>query len=93
MHFVFDKGRWRGQQLISPALFDEQTKAPYPNATFGKTPWAGRRYGLTAWIDRDAGYYAILGMDCRRNARSQLGVGTEQRLKSLIVKAMQEMSR
>jgi CubicO group peptidase (beta-lactamase class C family) len=117
LHLVFDQGRWRGQQLISRALFDEQAKAPYPAAVIKKTPWAGHRYGLTAWlecdqsakgcasisspgafgftpwIDRDAGYYAILGMNYRRNPRTQFGARTEQKLKPLIAKAMQEMSR
>jgi CubicO group peptidase (beta-lactamase class C family) len=117
LHLVFDKGRWRGRQLISPALFDEQTKAPYPDAAFGKTPWPGHRYGLTAWlecnepatgcaslsspgafgftpwIDREAGYYAILGMDYRRNPRTQFGARTEQALKPLIAKSMKETVR
>lgn len=52
LHFVFDKGSWQGAQLISPALFDLQSVAPYPQATIGTTPaFVNVRYGLTAWLE------------------------------------------
>jgi serine-type D-Ala-D-Ala carboxypeptidase/endopeptidase len=54
LHFVFDKGRWQGTQLLSPAIFDAQTITPYPAATIGTTPaFINVRYGLTAWLECD----------------------------------------
>lgn len=52
LHFVFDKGRWQGSQLMAPEIFDTQTIAPYPNAVIGSSPSvANLRYGLTAWLE------------------------------------------
>ncbi len=51
LHLVFDKGRWHGAQLISEQIFDEQAKAPYPQAVIGRTPGGSVRYGLTAWLE------------------------------------------
>jgi CubicO group peptidase (beta-lactamase class C family) len=54
LHFVLDKGSWQGAQLLSPAIFDTQTIAPYPQATIGTTPaFVDVRYGLTAWLECD----------------------------------------
>lgn len=50
LHLVFDKGVWNGAPLLAPALFDMQTKAPYPNAVIGRSP-SNLRYGLTAWLE------------------------------------------
>jgi serine-type D-Ala-D-Ala carboxypeptidase/endopeptidase len=51
LHFVFDKGVWQGQPLLSPGIFDTQTVEPYPNVVIGKSPAPNLRYGLTAWLD------------------------------------------
>jgi len=51
LHFVFDKGVWQGEPLLSTALFDTQTVEPYPNVLIGKSPAPNLRYGLTAWLD------------------------------------------
>lgn len=52
LHFVYDKGRWQGSQLMSPGIFDVQAIAPYPEAMIGTTPSTlNGRYGLTAWLE------------------------------------------
>ena len=52
LHLVFDKGRWEGSQLLSPAIFDLQAIEPYPNVIVGTTPSSlDARYGLTAWLE------------------------------------------
>jgi serine-type D-Ala-D-Ala carboxypeptidase/endopeptidase len=52
LHFVYDKGRWQGSQLLSPDIFDAQAIQPYPNATVGTSPGSSNiRYGLTAWLE------------------------------------------
>ena len=51
LQLVFDKGRFQGRQLVSPALFDAQAVTPYPGAAVGHSPWPGVRYGLTAWLE------------------------------------------
>jgi serine-type D-Ala-D-Ala carboxypeptidase/endopeptidase len=52
LHFVFDKGRWQGSQLLAPGIFDAQAIQPYPDAIIGTTPGsADARYGLTAWLE------------------------------------------
>jgi D-alanyl-D-alanine-carboxypeptidase/D-alanyl-D-alanine-endopeptidase len=52
LHFVFDKGKWQGSQLLSPAIFDTQTIEPYPDAIIGTSPGTlNARYGLTAWLE------------------------------------------
>jgi D-alanyl-D-alanine-carboxypeptidase/D-alanyl-D-alanine-endopeptidase len=51
LHFVFEKGVWQGQPLLSPGVFDAQTIEPYPNVVIGKSPAPNLRYGLTAWLD------------------------------------------
>jgi D-alanyl-D-alanine-carboxypeptidase/D-alanyl-D-alanine-endopeptidase len=52
LHFVFDKGRWQGSQLMSPEIFDTQAVEPYPNAIVGTSPgFSNARYGLTAWLE------------------------------------------
>jgi CubicO group peptidase (beta-lactamase class C family) len=51
LHFVFDKGRWQGSQLMSPGIFDLQAIQPYPGAMIGSSPNPNARYGLTAWLE------------------------------------------
>jgi D-alanyl-D-alanine-carboxypeptidase/D-alanyl-D-alanine-endopeptidase len=52
LRFVFHKGSWQGVQLLSPAIFDTQTIAPYPSAAIATTPaFIDVRYGLTAWLE------------------------------------------
>jgi CubicO group peptidase (beta-lactamase class C family) len=52
LHFVFDKGRWQGSQLLASGIFDTQAIAPYPAAIIGTTPSGlDARYGLTAWLE------------------------------------------
>jgi CubicO group peptidase (beta-lactamase class C family) len=51
LQLVFDKGRWRGQALVAPWLFDAQAVMPYPGAVTGHSPWPDGRYGLTAWLE------------------------------------------
>jgi D-alanyl-D-alanine-carboxypeptidase/D-alanyl-D-alanine-endopeptidase len=51
LQLVFDKGRFQGQQLVSPVLFDAQAVLPYPGASIGYSPWPEVRYGLTAWLE------------------------------------------
>lgn len=54
LQFVYDKGRWQGNQLIGETLFNLQVIEPYPNVVIGNTPappgW-NVRYGLTAWLE------------------------------------------
>jgi CubicO group peptidase (beta-lactamase class C family) len=52
LHFVFDKGRWQGSQLLASSIFDTQAIAPYPDAVIGSSPSGlNVRYGLTAWLE------------------------------------------
>ncbi len=52
LHFVFDKGRWQGSQLLAASIFDTQAIEPYPNAVIGTSPGIlDARYGLTAWLE------------------------------------------
>ena len=53
LHLVFDKGVWHGSPWISPALFDAQAAAPFPDAVIGRTPAriGSIHYGLTAWLE------------------------------------------
>jgi D-alanyl-D-alanine-carboxypeptidase/D-alanyl-D-alanine-endopeptidase len=52
LRFVFDKGKWRGSQLMSPDLFELQSIDPYPDAIIGTSPGLlDARYGLTAWLE------------------------------------------
>ncbi|WP_157995603.1 serine hydrolase domain-containing protein [Peristeroidobacter soli] len=51
LHFVFDKGRWQGSQLLAASIFDTQSIEPYPNAVIGTSPRSEARYGLTAWLE------------------------------------------
>jgi CubicO group peptidase (beta-lactamase class C family) len=51
---VFHRGTGAGLTVGTPALFDAQTKEPYPDVTIGSSPVADigleARYGLTAWL-------------------------------------------
>ena len=52
LHFVFDKGKWQGSQLMSPDIFNLQSIDPYPDAVIGTSPgMLDARYGLTAWLE------------------------------------------
>jgi len=51
LQLVFDKGRFQGLPLVSPALFDAQAILQYPRAAIGYSPWPEMRYGLTAWLE------------------------------------------
>lgn len=55
LQLIFNKGVWQGESLIDSSLFDEQAKAPFPNAEIGITPSPDRdvRYGLAAWLECD----------------------------------------
>lgn len=52
---AFHRGTYQGQVLARAALFDEQSRQPYPNATIGFSPFAQLglpfRYGLAAWLE------------------------------------------
>ena len=55
LRLVYDKGVWQGAPLLGPALFDLQSREPYPNVVIGNSPARGTgldaRYGLTAWLE------------------------------------------
>jgi len=51
LRLVYDKGRWLGQPLLQPAIFDTQAIEPYPSAVIGNSPMPSLRYGLTAWLE------------------------------------------
>ena len=55
LQLIFDKGKWQGNALLAPALFDQQAIEPYPNVVIGGSPMqdAGSpyRYGLAAWLE------------------------------------------
>jgi len=53
LRLVFDKGKWQGETLVAPELFDEQAATPFPQAVIGRSPaqYHEIRYGLTAWLE------------------------------------------
>jgi serine-type D-Ala-D-Ala carboxypeptidase/endopeptidase len=52
---AFHRGSYRGLAIGTPALFDQQAIAPYPNAVIGQSPYVAvgydYRYGLAAWLE------------------------------------------
>lgn len=57
LRLSFFKGTANGTSIIDPAIFDEQTREPFPNVVVGNSPVVdvGQtfRYGLTAWLECD----------------------------------------
>lgn len=55
LRVVFAKGQVIGAPQISSALFDAQSRQPYPNVTIGSSPAGANgfdfKYGLTAWLE------------------------------------------
>ena len=55
LRVVFAKGQAPGTPQISSALFDEQSRQPYPGVTIGASPaeanGSGFKYGLTTWLE------------------------------------------
>jgi serine-type D-Ala-D-Ala carboxypeptidase/endopeptidase len=55
LRVVFAKGQVPGSPQISSALFDAQSRQPYPGVTIGSSPAAANgfdfKYGLTAWLE------------------------------------------
>jgi len=55
LRVVFAKGQAPNTPHLSSALFDEQSRQPYPNVTIGGSPAGGNgfdfKYGLTAWLE------------------------------------------
>lgn len=53
-HFLavaFHKGSYGGLAIGTPALFDTQSRTPYPDAAIGSSPMPNARYGLTCWLE------------------------------------------
>jgi CubicO group peptidase (beta-lactamase class C family) len=52
---AFHRGTYSGQRLAAAALFDAQSREPYPNVAIGASPYAAiglpYRYGLAAWLE------------------------------------------
>jgi len=47
---AFHRGAYGGVTIGTPALFDEQTREPFPDVPIEYSPWPARRYGLTSWL-------------------------------------------
>jgi serine-type D-Ala-D-Ala carboxypeptidase/endopeptidase len=54
---AFHKGTFGGVNVGTPALFDEQSREPFPAATIGLTPLPENRYGLASWLLCDTPSY------------------------------------
>lgn len=55
LRLVFDKGAWNGAAFIPEAMFDAQSRQPYPDVVIGNSPAEASgldfKYGLTAWLE------------------------------------------
>jgi len=81
-----------------------QTPAESPAARYGLTAWlecatpatgcdvisSPGLFGFTPWLDRKNGYFALIGMEDRDLSQRGVAVDLQQRLKPLIVDALQK---
>jgi CubicO group peptidase (beta-lactamase class C family) len=88
-----------------PGAVVGQTPAESPAVRYGLAAWlecstpttgcavisSPGLYGFTPWLDREHGYYAILGMENRDLSQRGTATDLEQRLKPLIVEALQRL--